>query len=194
MLNIIQRIGLFGAWVGGGLMLAVAFVVSVEVVLRWGFSIGWAAASELSSYALAIGAAWGFTYALTQRAHVRVDAAVRLLPARLLLLVDFIAMLALATYAFLMVRYGWFVFWESWSRDAVAPTPLQTPIWIPQGLWWLGLLVFLVACIATLAIAALHLLRGRDNEARALIGTVTAVEEAESEIREAKKLVGEVRG
>lgn len=189
MLDVIRRLSSFGVWVGGLLMLAVAFLVTFEVVLRAFFSYGLAAASEISSYVLAIGAAWGFSFALINRAHVRVDAAVRLLPRPILAWVDLLAMAALTFYAYLLVVHGWEVFHQSWIRNAKAMTPLLTPIWIPQGLWWLGLCLFLAACVVVLGHGVARTLRGDLRGAGLLVGTMSVEEEAESEIAEAKRLL-----
>lgn len=189
-LGVVRRLASFGAWVGGFLMLAVAFLVSAEVILRSFFRYALAAGSELSSYVLAIGLAWGFSYALVHRAHVRVDAVVRLLPRHVLAWVDVVAMCALTWYALLLVIHGWVVFHQSWSRSAKAMTPLLTPLWIPQGLWWAGLCVFLFSCVVVLAHGVRFVATGRLREANSLIGTVTAEEEAGSEIEDAKQLLG----
>jgi TRAP-type C4-dicarboxylate transport system permease small subunit len=189
MLRVIGKLAELGAWMGGTLLVAVAFLVTVEVVLRRFFGIGLAAASELSSYTLAIAAAWGFSYALVHRAHVRVDAAVRLLPRPLVAWVDLVAMGALTIYAYLLVVHGWEVFHQSWLRNSRAMTPLLTPMWIPQGAWWLGLCLFLVACVATLGFALYRTLCRQWREANELVGVVTVEEEAESEISEAERML-----
>ena len=192
-LAVVRRVASFGAWVGGLLMLAVAFLVSVEVILRSFFHYALAAGAEISGYVLAIGLAWGFSFALVHRAHVRVDAAVRLLPLKVLAWVDLIAMAALTWYAALLVIHGWEVFYQSWSRGAKAMTPLLTPMWIPQGLWVAGLGVFLVSCTVFMAYSLWFVATGRLREARALIGVVTAEEEAGSEIAEARRMLEKER-
>jgi TRAP-type C4-dicarboxylate transport system permease small subunit len=190
MFKLIRNLAEFGTWVGGTLLVGVAFLVTSEVVLRRFFGIGLAAAAELSSYALAIAAAGGFSYAVIHRSHVRVDAAVRLLPHGIAAWIDLLAMAMLTCYAYLLVAHGWEVFHQSWLRNSRAMTPLLTPIWIPQAAWWLGLCVFLLTCVATL-LRAVHLtVAGRDREARELVGAVTVEEEAVSEIAETEKMLG----
>lgn len=193
-LNFVRRIAAVGAWVGGLLMLAVAFLVTVEVILRSFFKYALAAGAEISGYVLAIGLAWGLAFALVHRAHVRVDAAIRLLPSKLLVAwVDLIAMAALTWYAALLVIHGSEVFYQSWSRGAKAMTPLLTPMWIPQGLWLAGLGVFLLSCMVFLSYGFWFVATGRLREARALIGTITAEEEAGSEIEEARRMLEKAR-
>lgn len=190
MFKLVRNLAKFGTWVGGTLLVAVAFLVTSEVLLRRFFGIGLAAAAELSSYALAIAAAWGFSYAVIHRSHVRVDAAVRLLPRGIAAWVDILAMAMLTAYAYLLVAHGWEVFHQSWMRNSRAMTPLLTPIWIPQGAWWLGLCLFLATCAVTLAHAIYFTIAGRPREAQQLVGVVTVEEEAGSEISKSKKMLG----
>jgi TRAP-type C4-dicarboxylate transport system permease small subunit len=194
MLNAFHRVAQIGVWFGGLAMLLTAFLVSAEVLLRSFFSIGLSAASEISSYVLAVSAAWGFSFALLHRSHVRVDAAIRLLPRQVVAWVDVIALGALTWYALMLVVHGWEVFAQSWQRNARAMTPLLTPLWVPQGLWWAGLCVFLATCLLVLILALVAVIRGDLRGVNALAGTVSAQEEAESEIREAQALLGAGKG
>jgi TRAP-type C4-dicarboxylate transport system permease small subunit len=188
MLRLMRNLAEFGTWVGGTLLVAVALLVTSEVVLRRFFGIGLAAASELSGYAMAIAAAWGFSYAVIHRSHVRVDAAVRLLPNRIATWIDVLAMVMLTFYAYLLVAHGWEVFHQSWIRNSRAMTPLLTPMWIPQAAWWLGLCLFFTTCTVTVVRAIYLKFSGRDREARELVGAVTVEEEAEAEISETEKM------
>ena len=185
MLKVVHRVAQLGVWAGGLAMLALAFLVSVEVVLRKAFLIGLSAAADLSSYTLAVSTAWAFSFALLARAHVRVDALIHLLPRRAAAFVDIVALVALTWFAAVLVWYGFNVFAESYARDARAMTPLGMRMWIPQGLWVAGLTVFLATCIAVLARAVALMARGRVGEVSALIGTLSTHEEVDAEIKDA---------
>src|SRR3989454_7649898 len=54
------------------------------------------------------------------------------------------------------------VFAESLARGARAMTPLATPMWIPQGLWVIGLAGFLVSC-AVFVVFAVRALRSEEH-------------------------------
>jgi TRAP-type C4-dicarboxylate transport system permease small subunit len=185
MLKVVHRVAQLGVWAGGLAMIALAFLVSIEVVLRTVFLIGLSAAADLSSYTLAVSTAWAFSFALLARAHVRVDALIHLLPRRAAALVDIVALAALTWFAAVLVWYGYTVFAESYARDARAMTPLGMRMWIPQGLWVAGLTVFLVTCIAVLVRAVTLMARGRVGEVSALIGTLSTREGVDAEIKDA---------
>lgn len=189
-LRLAERASRTAVWGAGLALIGVALLVTLEVVLRRVFLIGLAMASEISSYVLAVGAAWAYAFALLQRNHVRVDAIVRLLPRRVVVWIDLLAVVALAWFAGLLVWHGYGVFEASWVRGSRAMTPLATPIWIPQGLWVLGLAVFLLTCLLVLVHGLRLILAGRLAEASELIGTFSREDELAEAERAAKQAVG----
>ena len=68
--------------------------------------------------------------------------------------------------AAISVWQGWHVLDESLLFDSRASTPLQTPMWIPQGLWLAGLAVFAGVTFACAVHAVILFVkdRGRLNE------------------------------
>lgn len=145
--------------VGAALLLCVLFIL-VDVALRRVGIGSFGGTDEISGYVMAGATSWGLAYALTALAHVRID----LLRTRLgsvgQSLFDLLALGALAAVAALVASKGWSVLARTLANDARANTPLETPLWIPQSLWWSGWVWFAV-CAAVLWIAALALfLRG----------------------------------
>ncbi len=187
LLRIMRHVSRIAVWLGGFGLIAIALLVTVEVVLRKGFQIGISVATEYSSYALAVSTAWAYAFALLERNHVRVDALVRLLPRSVVAWVDLVALLALTWLAAMLVWHGSNVMQMSWERGARAMTPVGTPLWIPQGLWTLGLVVFFVTCLVLLGRAVTLLAAGRIQETSDLIGTFSTREEADIEIRDAER-------
>ncbi len=166
---------------GGGLMFLAALSIALDVVLRKVFSVTLGGADELAGYAMAIASTWSFSYVLLKRGNVRVDALYRLLPAPACIALDLLAVVALGGFAVVLAWYGYDVFTTSWSLGARSNSALGAPLWLPQGLWWAGLVqFFLTACV--LFLRALALLLARDVAgARALVGARTVAEEAAAE-------------
>jgi TRAP-type mannitol/chloroaromatic compound transport system permease small subunit len=187
VLRLVERISQAAATVGGLAVIGVAVIVCAEVVLRNVFNFGLSAATELSSYVLAVTSAWAFSYAVLRRVHVRVDALVRLFPARVIAWLDLLALLALCWLASMMLWYGASVFWFSFVKRSTAMTPMQTPMWIPQGLWLLGLGLFVVTCVTMIIVVARCLLKGDVAQVNRLAGSFTVEEEALDEIKDAQR-------
>ncbi len=72
------------------------------------------------------------------------------------------------------------------STTPVSPMPaataIEAPLIIPQGLWFAGLLFFVLLCVLLLARGLLAFAQGRYTELFALIGSKSALAEAEEEI------------
>lgn len=185
MTNMLPRIARAMALIAGIGLIAIAFLVSTEVILRRGFRIGLNAGTELSSYILAIIASWGLAYALYERAHVRIDAAVRLLPKRWLVRCDVLALVGLLVFAAVLAWFGWGTLHDTWRMQSRSMTPLALPLWIPQAMWVVGLVFFTVVAFVLLVQSLWFLRRGEDDKVQELIGTPSAEDEAMAEAESA---------
>ncbi|MGQ0663820.1 MAG: TRAP transporter small permease subunit [Pseudomonadota bacterium] len=165
---------------GYGLLLF-ALATGAEIIGRKVFAFSLLGVDEFGGYMLAIMSAVGFSYTLLQRGHTRIDIFMRPLPARMQAALNLLAALSLAGYAVFMVWRGWFVLGESIEFKSISGTPLQTPLWQPQGIWEIGLVLF--AAIACLLAGHAVVLMFRDSRRlNALYGPPTIREEIEAEL------------
>jgi TRAP-type C4-dicarboxylate transport system permease small subunit len=126
----------------GWALLAICFATLYDIVARRMFGHSVQGVTELGAYLLAIVSAFGFSSALLQKAHSRVDFLFPRMPPFLVAALNLAAAVLLFGLAAMSVWQGWHVLDESLLFDSRASTPLQTPMWIPQGLWLAGLAVF----------------------------------------------------
>ena len=94
--------------------------------------------------------------------------------------------------ALFITRFAYLALSESLMFNSHSPTPLQTPMWIPQGIWFLGLVVFSGTALAMF----IHLLlqNFRDPEgAYFQYGPPTINEELQRELNDARSRI-ETRG
>ena len=168
-------------WAGGALLLAASAFIGLEVLLRKAFSVSINGATELSTYVLAVSTAFAFAYALFRKAHIRVDVLYVRLPDRAKAALDVLSLLMLLAFTVPLSYYAYGVASTSLQRGSTANTPLQTPLWVPQGLWFLGLAVFTTVIALMLIATVAALARGRLAEAQALAGATTLEEEVEEE-------------
>jgi len=166
---------------GGALMFLISGLIGVEVLLRKLFAISIGGADELSSYVLAISCSWAFGFSLLRKAHIRIDILHARLPAVLRAGLDIFSLLIFLLYLCPLVYYASLVFSTSFARQSTANTPLQTPLWIPQGAWLAGLIVFLLTIVVLLVATTARLYRKDLAGASHLCGTATLEEEVEEE-------------
>jgi len=176
-------------WVGGALTLASVVLIGCDVLARKLFNVTIGGADELSGYAFAISTAWALAFATLERANVRVDVLYERLPVRLAAVLDWVALVALGVFMVYLTRYAWDVVAMSWEQDAKANTPLATPLWIPQGLWFAGLMWMCVVLALMLLRASLALVTGDLQTLRALCGVRTAQEEARDEAATGERII-----
>jgi TRAP-type C4-dicarboxylate transport system permease small subunit len=182
----LRRLTRWGLWFGGALILLAALLIGVDVVMRKFFAASVGGADELAGYALAIGTAWGLGAALVDRAHIRIDSLYVLLPVAVRLVLDVVGVVLLVGFFGLVAWHGFGVVEQSWTSDSRSQSALETPTIIPQLLWFLGLVGFVIAGTVLLAHAISVGARGDFAGMARSIGTRSAEEEVEDEIRDLK--------
>lgn len=156
----------------GWALIAISLATLYDIVARRMFGHSVQGVNELGAYLLAIVSAFGFSSALLQKAHSRVDFLFPYMPAPLVSILNLAAAILLAGLAALSVWHGWHVLEESLLFDSRAATPLQTPMWIPQGLWLAGLALFAGVTAACAVHATILFARDR-KRLDALYGPLT---------------------
>jgi len=177
----LARINTALALICGLALIATVALVLLEIILRRIAGRGLGGSDEIAGYVMAGVAAWGLAYALTERAHVRIDVATARLPLPGRAAFDLLALLATGFVAGLVTVYAWRVLSRTIQRGSTANTPLETPLWIPQSIWFAGWVwLTLVAGLLTLCLLVLIAAR-RWAEAQAIAGTQTELDEIAAE-------------
>ena len=171
-----------GAIVGGVLLLLSALVIGVDVFLRYAFVVSVGGSDELSGYALGIAAAWGFSYALLSRSHIRIDTFYTLCPRPLRILLDLAGLAAFALFMFHVSWRGWGVLSQSVTSNAHSISALETPLVVPQAAWVAGLVYFLLVAVLLMARSLAALWRREPEDLARLIGPKAALDEAQEEL------------
>lgn len=155
------RIETWLATIFGAIFLALSLLVTVEVLARKLFGISLEGAFELGGYALAVGSTLAFTLALFGRNHIRIDIVHDRLPAVMQAVLNLLSVLLMAAFAGLLGYLSFTVIADTLDYRATAPTPWATPLIYPQGVWYAGQVVFMLASLALLVKALWLLVRGK---------------------------------
>ena len=164
----------------GWWLIALSLFTCVEMIGRKFFRFSLQGVDEVGAYTLAVTSALGFSYTLLTRGHTRIDFLLTRLPEGLRAVLNAAAMVTLAGLTLFAVYRGYFVLSESIEFQSTSTTPLQTPLWIPQSLWFLGWILFALAACYLAVHACLLLARDR-QKVNKLYGPQTLEEEIESE-------------
>jgi TRAP-type C4-dicarboxylate transport system permease small subunit len=183
LLALAQAISRAGAIVGGALLLAAALTICVDIFLRYAFSLTVGGADELSGYALGIASAWGFTAALLSRSHIRIDSVyVRIRSRRVRAALDLLSLAAFVVFVSLVAWHAWGVVHLSYVSGSRSQSAIEAPLVLPQGLWFAGLAFFVGVALLVLGRALIAYARGDLASLFNLIGSKSAVLEAQQEI------------
>jgi len=184
-----ESLSLVAVWFGGALMLASVFLICFDVLARKYFGFTTGGADELSGYAFAISTSWALALVVLHRGNVRVDVLYQHLPARLAALLDWLSLVALGVFMAFLSYHGFSVAQTSWLQNSAANTQLGTPLWVPQGLWMLGLVWMCVVLTLMLIRASAALVTGDLATVKALCGVRSAQEEAREEAIAGERMV-----
>ena len=184
-----EHLSRWAVWLGGALTIGSVLLITFDVLARKFFGFTTGGADELSSYAFAISTSWAFAFATLQRANVRVDVLYQYLPVRLSAVLDWLSVVALGVFMVMLTYYAYDVAATSWTQNSAANTPLATPLYIPQGLWLLGLIWMCLVLALMLVRSSVALVTGRFDDVKAIAGVRSTQEEAEEEAAAGERMV-----
>jgi TRAP-type C4-dicarboxylate transport system permease small subunit len=190
ILDFAHRVTRWSAWFSGALLLAAAFLICFEVMIRKVFSLSIGGSEELSGFALAAATAWGLAYTLYERGHIRIDSLYIHLPERGRAGLDILGLVIFLFFFGLTMWRGWEVFLTSWGRNARTMSSMASPLIYPQFLWGLGLTVAVGLGVLLLAGAIVAYVRGDLAHMRALVGSKAVREELDEELALSKSMRG----
>ena len=144
--------------------------IGVDVLVRKFFAVSIQGSDELSGYVLAFVSVWGFSYALMHKGHIRIEILYMKLSEKAQRFLDLVSMASLASFMWSFTYYGYRVLSTSISRNSLANTPLQTPLWIPQLLWFLGMLFFSLVILVYFLFPLVWFFRKRYGPIGELVG------------------------
>src|SRR5699024_7002368 len=107
-------------------------------------------------------------------------------PGRIVL--DLIAIIATNAIVVLIAFHAWPVLAKTLARGSRANTPLETPLWIPQGIWFAGWVWFSITVTLLTLIGITYLIAGRKEAFDRNLGMQNEVED---ELDAARQIGGE---
>jgi TRAP-type C4-dicarboxylate transport system permease small subunit len=141
-LALLDRISEALSLLAGFAVLILAGLIGYDIVARKLFGLSVQGTDELGGYTLALVGSLGMAHVLARREFTRIDLAFRYLPAAARRVLHALAHLALAGVVLFFAWHAWLTLDETLLFSTRANTPLQTPLWIPQGLWAFGMAFF----------------------------------------------------
>lgn len=152
-------------------------LVSLDVALRFIFNHKGFHSFEITEFATAFVVSISFADALIQKQNIRIDVLYSKFPVGVKSLLDIAAMAAIALLVCLIAYWGAQVAIESYDFGSTSKSTFAFPMYIPQGLWALGLTWFAIVAVVLLVTNLLRLVQGKAKEVNRAIGAVDTVKE-----------------
>jgi TRAP-type C4-dicarboxylate transport system permease small subunit len=153
MKYLMQKVTYFAqisAWASGFVLVATCMLIAAEVFLRKLLNYSIIGVDEITGYVLAITSAWTFGFTAIKGGHIRVDSLITQFPLRIRNSLDLLANFSLFLLALILTYHAKNVLIMSFSYSSVAISSLQTPLWIPQLIWFLGMIFFTLCTLLIL--------------------------------------------
>lgn len=128
--------------------MGLSFLIVFEIASRHFLNFSLQGVDEIGGYVVAVTGTVGMALATWYRAHTRIDILHAHLPGIVRAILNVLVYAVLTCGATFMAFMAWSTLAETIEFKSVSSTPLQTPIWIPQSLWFCGLVVFALTAMA----------------------------------------------
>ena len=181
MLTKTRTLSLWLTWLGGSLIVMAAFLVTAEVLLRKVFNFSIGGADEISGYAFGVATALALSYALLERAHIRVDALLGAFPKALHGIINLFGMVVLIGFAFVVVYNVWSMVADTLQNGSRSITPMRVPLALPQIPWLLGWMFFVFSGALICLVAIKRMREGDAAGTQDLLGVKSLDEQIQDE-------------
>lgn len=176
-------------YLAGWSYVAASLFITFDILTRNFLGFSSSATVEITGYILACGIAWALAHTLAARAHIRVDVLVNRFPLPIRAPLHIFALLMLGTFAVFCAWAAWSLVDESMLFDAHDNSALHIPMVIPQGIWFVGIIAFVIMVGVLLLESLLALLAGEPERLDRLLSSRSF----EDETAEALDAVGMAR-
>jgi TRAP-type C4-dicarboxylate transport system permease small subunit len=143
----IDRIAVLLALAAGSAVFVLAGLITFDIASRRFFGLSVQGTDELGGYALAMVGSLGMAYVLSRREFTRIDLFYRYMPLVVQRILHVASYVALAGVVVFFSWHAWLTMSDTLLFQSRANTPLQTPLWIPQGLWTFGMAFFALSAV-----------------------------------------------
>lgn len=147
VLTLLDRLATVLAFIAGASVFILSLLISFDVVARRFFGFSLQGTDEIGGYVLAIVGSLGMIHVLNRREFTRIDLLLRVTPLAVQRVLHVIAYLSLAAMVVFFATHAITTLEDTILFQSRANTPLQTPMWIPQGLWTIGMVFFAVMAV-----------------------------------------------
>ncbi|MDC0610821.1 TRAP transporter small permease [Vibrio sp.] len=174
IITMLKRINDWVAIIAGIALLAGVGLICAEILMR-AMGVHFTGSDEISGYLMASISSWGISYALLNRAHVRIDILRDKTSKSFRCVFDLIAIASVSFVAIYVATKVVSVIDKSLRSGALANTALETPLIIPQSIWFAGWIWFAISSTLLFLVGLSLFFTRRFDQVDRVIGTESEV-------------------
>lgn len=148
--RLVYRLSRLAAQLSAALLVYMVLHILLEIVLRSVFATSTFVLDEMVGYGVAAMTFLTLGYAVHDDALIRVNIVVSKLRGRVRICLEVFCLLMTLTMSCFIAWYMWIGVKRNWDRGAVSDSIAEVPLWIPEGLVLIGIVLFSVQLFALL--------------------------------------------
>ncbi len=156
LLRFVELLSAAGGVLSGVTFTLMTLLILAEIFMRTFFGQSTLNASEYSGYTLAAMIYLGLGFSFRQGAHIRITFLRERLKGWALHLLEITCALAGSVLCVLSTVFMWEMVFTSYQRGATAYTVSETPLWMPQSIVLVGLIILTMQVLAYLLFLIAH--------------------------------------
>ncbi len=138
------KLSLIGAWISAALLVYMVLHVLVEIFMRVILDSSTFSLDEFVGYAVASMTFLSLGHAFREKSLIRVNILTNSLSGISRKIIDIICILLTISVILFFARYVWRSLYRNWERGTVSTTLMETPIWIVELVFFVGLIIFVI--------------------------------------------------
>ena len=147
--NFAERLSLLGAWVSAFLLVYMVCHILTEIFFRTVLDSSTYSLDEFVGYAVAAMTFLSLGHAFQRKSLIRVNILTNAIKGKLFQFVEVLCIIFTFSIMAFFARYIWRSLSRNYERGTVSPTLTETPIWIVETVFFIGLCIFLIQMLVS---------------------------------------------
>ena len=147
--NFAERLSLLGAWVSAFLLVYMVCHILMEIFFRTVLDSSTYSLDEFVGYAVAAMTFLSLGHAFQRKSLIRVNILTNAIRGKLFQFVEVLCIIFTFSIMAFFARYIWRSLSRNYERGTVSPTLTETPIWIVETVFFIGLCIFLIQMLVS---------------------------------------------
>lgn len=169
------------AAIGGYGVMAISFMITIDVFLRKFAGMTLGGASEIAGMVFAVATAISYPFVLFDRANIRIDVVYARVPMKIRAFLDMVTLVAMLYFGYRLTESTFQLLMKSWNGGSKSVGVINIPLWIPQSVWVAGFALFTVTTVILIIFTGINIFRRNWDQVNRFAGVPSIEQTIEEE-------------